>query len=79
MENYATIKNDVYQKKFLTQGEPSNRILNQLQHINLKMQCDPNCFIYQWMLISSSSFKTHCKYMKIVNSGHCQILSSERV
>lgn len=69
MENHATIKSNVYKEALVTQGDASNKIFNQLQHINLKMQCELNCFICQ--LISSSSLKTHCKYIKIVNSGYC--------
>lgn len=69
MENYATIKNGVYQESLITQGDASNGILNQLQNINLKTQCDLNCFIYQ--LMSSSSLKNHFKYIKNVNSGYC--------
>lgn len=69
MENHATIKNDVYKGVLITQGDASNKILNQLKHINLKMQHELNCFIYELMF--SSSLKTHCKYIKIVNSGYC--------
>ena len=69
MGNHATIKHDVYKEALIMQGDAANKIVNQLQHINLKMQCELNCFIYQ--LTSSSSLKTHCKYIKIVNSGYC--------
>ena len=69
MENHATIKHDVYKEALIMQGNTANKIVNRLQDINLKMQCELNCFIYQ--LTSSSSLKSHCKYIKIVNTGYC--------
>lgn len=37
MENHATIKHDVYKEALIMQGDAANKIVSQLQRINLKM------------------------------------------